>query len=93
MRLIDAEKLKRAIGFADAEVLYDKNGKYLAEAIAYIQDILDRQPTVEARPVIHGHWIEKKMPFDYVMCSACEIGVPFETDYCPSCGAKMDEGE
>ncbi len=56
-------------------------------------------PTVDAEPVVHGHWIKTKSKsgVDFT-CSACGYtftdGDPeYECDYsgCPMCRAKMDE--
>ena len=53
----------------------------------------------DAEPARHGHWIEandiSSSPFDTMkrcLCSECrKWGVV--TNYCPYCGAKMDEVE
>lgn len=59
-------------------------------------------PTVEAEPVRHAHWIWKGDEGDSrFMCSACGgkenaptcMGVPNIWEYCPNCGAKMEEYE
>lgn len=66
---------------------------------------LDRQPTVDAVPVVHGRWvietIDKKERKISATCSECEaffslglfdFGLCY--NFCPNCGAKMDlEGE
>ena len=40
--------------------------------------------------VRHGHWIKGKIGF---YCSVCrECGINHGTEYCPYCGARMDEG-
>ena len=49
----------------------------------------------------HGEWIEKTRPLDwcdddvdmFYECSICKAEVPFTSDYCPNCGAKMDKKE
>ena len=47
------------------------------------------EPTIEAVPVVHGHWIPM-MGHSY--CSACGYkGSPVQSNYCPNCGARMDE--
>ena len=58
----------------------------------------DEQPTVDAVPVRHGHWIDK-FGGEY-RCSSCrkivciddEVEFPngMSYDYCPYCGSKMD---
>ena len=46
----------------------------------------------------HGHWIytERGFPlaYGYNRCSVCGRSIGLDsTDYCPNCGAKMDEEE
>ena len=104
MRLIDADKLRQDVldfpncynGFSDA---YDK---------ARIIDAIDEQPTIEERkkgkwlPFEYGSECWHK-------CSACGNGNQFKhkvirengevhsmdsvRNYCPNCGAKMEEEE
>ena len=60
-------------------------------------------PLDDVAPVVHGRWIEKKLD-DFrkweLRCSECGwVGIsnydaydePFDFNYCPHCGAKMDE--
>ena len=73
------------------------------EAVVYLQDIAE-VPTVDAVEVVHGRWLYDSGSGKY-FCSACdEYALSFKkdtlyggdlyevclTDYCPSCGAKMD---
>lgn len=94
MRLIDADKLRKDVldlpncynGFSDT---YDK---------AMIVDLVDEQPTVEAEPTRHGHWIFNpkdaiEMMFTLPKCSQCGAESSDAGNYCPNCGAKMDEEE
>lgn len=56
--------------------------------------VLNEQQTVDAEPVRHGKWITKSTGGEYFdCCSECgyvEWDAP--NNYCPHCGAKMDEG-
>lgn len=59
-----------------------------------ISAVMD-QPSVEAELVRHGHWIR---PYHdhYKQCSVCErvhYTIPWNAEYCPFCGAKMDGGD
>jgi hypothetical protein len=58
---------------------------------------IERIPTVGAAPVVHGHWIEKPYLIGTSnFCSVCDdnFGMPHEKyNYCPTCGAVMDEEE
>lgn len=90
MRLIDADKLNFV-------KLQDTNGKAVPanEYIAFLkgaiaaEELIKKAPTIDAEPVVHGHWIQKG--FDCV-CSNCgSFNGAFGIKYCPNCGAKMDE--
>ncbi len=59
-------------------------GKEWDEALA--KAIIESMPTID--PVKHGKWINEET------CSVCGESVLYDTDlcnYCPNCGAKMDE--
>lgn len=82
MRLIDADALKDVIGIS----------KRLGnKAISYY---IDTMPTIESEPVRHGHWTLNSM--EHGVCSVCHqssvdiVGGDW-SNYCPACGAKMDE--
>lgn len=58
---------------------------------------IDKMPTVDAQPVVHGKWEWFGGDDDlgvYCHCSVCACG--YDEDliqllhYCPNCGAKMD---
>lgn len=89
MRLIDADALIPQME-SDANQMEDPIA--IMFAYAAISDI-KHAPTVDAKPVRHGHWVRKGLLFH---CSACSYGA-FKSDfvygarYCPICGARMDE--
>lgn len=77
-----------------------ENGAWSLGAILRIK----REPTADVAPVVHAHWIPNIWDlggFDgSYRCSQCggewntEHDKPFEEslpNYCPDCGAKMDE--
>ena len=85
-RLIDANAL---IKEANADGAYGYvDTKQIADA-----------PTVDAVEVVHGRWIdaypdiEPNPMFMYGICSKCgfEQAISKYLNYCPNCGAKMDE--
>lgn len=95
MRLIDADKLKTHYSW------------WTDETKELFDTIINLQPTVEAEPVRHGHWVESSED-GTLFCSEC--GRPtYDTHdefkefmgtkiialvypyYCGYCGAKMDE--
>ena len=52
-------------------------------------------PAADVAPVRHGRWLHT--PTWWIYCSECGNEPPKETNiatqYCPNCGAKMDEVE
>lgn len=61
-----------------------------------LQSIIDKLPTVDAEPVRHGHWIFNpkdaiEMMFTLPKCSECGHESSDALNYCPNCGAKMQE--
>ena len=84
-RLIDAEKLKQHYAWwagGSREMTMD-------EAKKDIDVIIDLQPTCD--PYKHGHWCST---WDTtVKCSECGWFTGGKYNYCPHCGAKMDEVE
>lgn len=94
-RMIDADALKIAID----------NGWKPDMMVSEIWEIIDEQPTIEAEPVRHGHWIgypeclayEEAYCDENIVCSCCKSvwnimdNDAERFDYCPACGAKMDE--
>ncbi len=70
------------------------------EAIGPLQRVVDvqlgRMTAADVAPVVHGHWIRQDESFTRFKCSNPECGIEncrgFE-NYCPNCGAKMDEEE
>ena len=102
VRMIDADALAKFIDYGHLnnpdEKLYSEND---------IREMIDMMPTVDAVPVRHGKWIIRDNPgtgWYRITCSEC--GEDFTStapcigffpnakviwDYCPSCGARMDE--
>lgn len=83
MRLIDADKITitRQV-YVGALTLKER-----------LQRLLNSQPTVNAEPVRHGHWVRNDN--GTYSCSECQSWIPNEqyhyARYCLHCGAKMDE--
>lgn len=93
MQLIDRDKLKSALNNEiishDIGNIYDR---YYREGLMCAMLHLGSQPTIEERK--HGHWIKLFDP-NYgiigVECSVCKGEMRRATEYCPFCGAIMDE--
>ena len=56
---------------------------------AEIEQYLEFEPAVDAAPVVHGWWYDKGSLS--CRCSCCGCKSNKEYNYCPNCGAKMDD--
>ena len=95
MRLIDADELL-------VQMMRMKDGWFDPRPAYDCESLVRQQPTIDAAPVKHGRWVENK--YGYITCSNCDgfpleamtgslITIhyePYESEYCPYCGAKMD---
>ncbi len=95
MRLIDAYTLKESLKQL-------KNDAYMEDEVieAAVYDLcIDRvetSPAIEAEPMKHGEW--KHILGMNSKCSECGRyfpvkefeSRPFDINYCPNCGARMD---
>ena len=84
--------------------LMGENGEYdhytsgFDEAVTRVENF----PSAEVAPVVQGRWLtwEEQFPGSTpkkqsglgVFCDKCHGHADNRTDYCPNCGAKMDEG-
>ena len=103
MRLIDADALNEELSSLGMTITGLRAGKgvlneFMMEYRKSVLQIVEDAPTIEAEPVRHGKWIEKRQMIAwcdddvdvYYTCSACEADSPCEYPFCPNCGAKMD---
>lgn len=91
MRLIDADTLKDYIKVWNV-------GEGIGDNHSEILKAVDRQPTIEAVPVVHGEWIEvydENYETWYYDCSKCGDGFATKEkcqslpNFCGECGADM----
>lgn len=79
----------------------EKAAVTIATAKKLVRSIIQRAPDADVAPVVHGRWIYIRKYGEYE-CSVCHgidtdcsdyysSHVVTEQDYCPNCGAKMDE--
>ena len=95
-RYIDADALT-----ADIQTTIEESGCVNHEG--EILDCIAYADTVDAVPVVRGEWIQKHhiisldnmtLTVIYPTCSLCGyawLGVAKNTNYCPNCGAKMED--
>ncbi len=91
MRLIDANKL------LNKSIIVENVNSTGRTKIMVDRNDIDNAPTVDAEPVVHGHWIWNEDSHRYE-CSVChgECATSFTENplfkpFCGECGAKMDE--
>lgn len=92
MRLIDADALQENL--RGVEVRWWTDGSYINYDDTTITEIIDKQPTIEAKEVVHGEWIEQPqypgclVRYKCNVCGESQVhGLKF--NFCPECGAKM----
>ena len=82
VRLIDADAVVAMTATCPKEMDTDS----FIEGMGVVLDRVYDAPTVDAVPIVHGHWTEESE------CSQCGKYV-YKGDidnFCPHCGAKMD---
>lgn len=95
MRLIDADALKDGLRNLKVKGANPKYVQGMQDAIdGYFPQIIDDEPTIEAKPIKHGRWYHDRE--GYARCSICNEHEPNEAaffyTYCPNCGNIMDGG-
>ena len=59
---------------------------------AKLEDALNRIPTADVAEVRHGRWLCVDTDIEqFFLCNRCNKKEYWESNYCPNCGAKMDE--
>ena len=94
--LIDRQAAIKAIHYEFDECLvWDESGQHTADEM---ENILTSLPSADVQPVRHGHWVHDGLDIphgvDWMHCSECGRRDKYcpaaMTNYCPSCGARMD---
>ena len=89
----------------EIRMAYEKLTRSYVNGNPYIADwrfdeMIEKLPAADVAPVRHGRWIERQTP--HAMggvsgkCSVCAKSVQYlgnPLNYCPNCGAKMQEVE
>ena len=96
MRYIDADKLIDDIRpFAE----YDSN-RSNKDWVRRFEIAIDAQPTADVRENVKGEWLHDEVTMNgntvytpNAKCSICDCYVFQESDFCPNCGAEMQNGE
>lgn len=73
-------------------------GRYSLDTVDDCIELANRieaLPMEDVAPVVHGRWVEYQIP-PIVCCSNCDWATDVKEknfQYCPNCGAKMNEKE
>lgn len=103
MQLIDKQELLRTLEQdIDVSVTGQENMEAVRKCLQEILDDVKESPVVDAVPVKHGKWLAGDRMPDYprvpykiyeTYCSECRSEGDSDYEYCPHCGARMDEDE
>ncbi len=101
MRLIDAEVFEKSVRTDFWEHYTNCHDTDQTDLLELIMDNLAECPTIEAKPVVHAHWIKHREFYEdegfegyYYSCSNCDgtlYGDVEGFNFCHCCGAQMDE--
>ena len=91
---IDALMAWEEGSFWDEECLKHRGEPYWVAPSDVIEQLPSAQPTIEAEPIRRGRWevVDYEEPRRYG-CSACKRLVWHTENYCPNCGARMEDEE
>ena len=95
----------KVVRLIDANAFSEQYGDYYAEEgpeegfIGTVDDLIDRQPTINAIPVRNGQWVfvgEETMhdgwTYRKYRCTECDFETVEAKNFCQNCGAKMNGG-
>ena len=93
------EKLKHRVSTDDDSKFATGFIKGTNEALSIIEEWIESIPAADVAPVVHGHWTTEC--YNVPICSICGTYVSKDVynsedstpNFCPHCGAKMDEEE
>ena len=87
-RYIDADKLKRRFELISLIEWNFHAPTSWANAFGEAADMIDDEPTADVAEVKRARWKDLKTVY---RCSVCGYNMGWTPNYCPHCGAKMDE--
>ena len=83
--------------YIDREDLLNNLKQFAPEHLTpLIVSLIEKQPTADVKEVKHGQWSWYTISKGYYIyikyvCSQCHYSERYATDFCPNCGAQMDE--
>lgn len=78
----------------DSEFATDDYIDGFSDGISAAIKELEAFPTADVAPVVHGRWLCVDTDTEqFFLCNRCKKKEYWESNYCPNCGAKMDESK
>lgn len=79
-------------------IIREQEKSHGIRGLAWIEMAMDKQEDADVQEVRHGHWIREVKEIEDTVyfkafCSICNRRVIVKYNFCPHCGAKMDEEE
>ena len=94
-RYIDADSLQAKLERKKAGVANRRYTEGWNDCLMRVKSMVSKAPTIYAVPVVYGHWETNSDRPDSLICSVCKCGFDMwkhdPHNFCPNCGAKMDE--
>ena len=100
---IDREALQSLFNEVSTSLLgrneLTKDAEHMVRAFLAVTEMIQDAPAADVAPVVHGRWIHDGYRINggvnWCHCSECGKSDSFcaRTNYCPNCGAKMNEKE
>lgn len=94
MRLIDADTLKLKRGDFAITSNSEMN-RFNRMFVDLFNKEINNAPTIDAVPVKHGYWkfsdLSEIAGRTWYECTCCGKLINIQYNYCPNCGAEMDE--
>ena len=95
MKLIDADEVQKILKHIRGKYVnrLPKANQLFWDTIRYIEKKVRSIPTVEAKEVVHGEWINEyinRYGHPCHCCSVCGFHASYQDkNFCPNCGADM----
>ena len=79
-------------------IIREQEKSHGIRGLAWIEMAMDKKEDADVQEVRHGHWIREVKEIEDTVyfkafCSVCNRRVIVEYNFCPHCGAKIDEEE
>ena len=98
------ERFKNRLNWLKKDI-HDEYSSVLYDCCEYDTKLIDEITAADVAPIVHGRWELEYETYGKMRCSVCkkealiektigDVGVItnyVDSNYCPNCGAKMDE--